>query len=127
MRAHLSAEHLAKAYKGRSIVNDVSLEIQAGEIVGLLGPNGAGKTTCFLYDLGVGQCRCGPYFLLNGKDITANPIHQRARAGLGYLPQEASIFRQLSVRDNVLAILETRSDLNKKDRTFLCAELLEEF
>jgi len=65
--------------------------------------------------------------LLNGKDITANPIHQRARAGLGYLPQEASIFRQLSVRDNVLAILETRSDLNKKDRTFLCAELLEEF
>ena len=126
MRAHLSAEHLAKAYKGRSIVNDVSLEIQAGEIVGLLGPNGAGKTTCFYMILGLVNVDAGR-ILLNGKDITANPIHQRARAGLGYLPQEASIFRQLSVRDNVLAILETRSDLNKKDRTFLCAELLEEF
>ena len=126
MRAHLSAEHLAKAYKGRSIVNDVSLEIQAGEIVGLLGPNGAGKTTCFYMILGLVNVDAGR-ILLNGKDITANPIHQRARAGLGYLPQEASIFRQLSVRDNVLAILETRGDLSKKDRTFLCAELLEEF
>jgi len=126
MRAHLSAEHLAKAYKGRSDVSDVSLEVQAGEIVGLLGPNGAGKTTCFYMILGLVNVDAGR-ILLNGKDITANPIHQRARAGLGYLPQEASIFRQLSVRDNVLAILETRGDLSKKERTFLCAELLEEF
>ena len=126
MRAHLSAEHLAKAYKGRSVVSDVSLEVQAGEIVGLLGPNGAGKTTCFYMILGLVNVDAGR-ILLNGKDITANPIHQRARAGLGYLPQEASIFRQLSVRDNVLAILETRGDLSKKERTFLCAELLEEF
>ena len=112
MQAKLSVAHLAKAYKGRPVVKDVSLEVNTGEIVGLLGPNGAGKTTCFYMILGLVNADAGRIYL-NGQDITSKAIHQRARAGLGYLPQEASIFRQLSVRDNLLAILEMRKYLSK--------------
>lgn len=126
MQAKLSVAHLAKAYKGRPVVKDVSLEVNTGEIVGLLGPNGAGKTTCFYMILGLVNADAGRIYL-NGQDITSKAIHQRARAGLGYLPQEASIFRQLSVRDNLLAILEMRKDLSKDERHSVCDELLKEF
>lgn len=126
MTATLSVEHLAKAYRGRPVVKDVSLEVATGEIVGLLGPNGAGKTTCFYMILGLVNADAGR-ICLNGVDLTRKAIHQRARAGLGYLPQEASIFRQLSVRDNLLAILETRKDLTKTARKALCDDLLNEF
>ncbi len=124
--SQLSARHLAKAYKGRQVVRDVSLEVSTGEIVGLLGPNGAGKTTCFYMILGLVSADAGA-IQLGDRDLTALAIHERARAGIGYLPQEASIFRRLSVRDNLLAILETRSDLNRVQRQQECAALLKEF
>jgi lipopolysaccharide export system ATP-binding protein len=122
----LSARHLAKAYKGRQVVKDVSLEVNRGEIVGLLGPNGAGKTTCFYMILGLVTADAG-VIQLGDRDLTALAIHERARAGIGYLPQEASIFRRLTVEDNLLAILETRSDLNRVQRQAECAALLKEF
>lgn len=124
--ATLSVENLAKAYKGRAVVRDVSLEVKTGEIVGLLGPNGAGKTTCFYMILGLVNADAGR-ICLNGKDLTGQPIHRRARAGLGYLPQEASIFRRMTVRDNLLAILETRKDLSRSAQHALCDDLLNEF
>lgn len=122
----LEALHLAKSYKGRQVVRDVSLTISSGEIVGLLGPNGAGKTTCFYMIVGLiksdhGQVR------IDDDDITRLPMHGRARRGIGYLPQEASIFRKLSVHDNLMAILETRKELSKAQRKQRLAELLEEF
>jgi len=122
----LEAHNLAKRYKGREVVRDVSLAINSGEIVGLLGPNGAGKTTCFYMIVGLVQADKGSVSI-KGKDITSLPMHGRARAGIGYLPQEASIFRKLSVRDNLLAILETRSDLDKQAIHQKMEELLEEF
>ncbi len=124
--AHLKASNLAKAYKGREVVQDVSLEIHSGQIVGLLGPNGAGKTTCFYMIVGIVQADRGS-ISINGEDITAQPMHERARRGIGYLPQEASIFRKLSVGDNILAILETRPDLNRVQRLSRRDQLLEEF
>lgn len=124
--ARLTANNLAKAYKGREVVQDVSLEVSSGQIVGLLGPNGAGKTTCFYMIVGIVKADRGSIDI-NGDDLTALEMHQRARRGIGYLPQEASIFRKLSVRDNILAILETRPDLNKKQRLERCDQLLEEF
>lgn len=124
--ATLSAHNLAKSYKKRQVVKDVSLQIQSGEIVGLLGPNGAGKTTCFYMIVGLVPADCGR-ILINDTDITRLPMHGRARAGIGYLPQEASVFRKLSVRDNLMAILETRKDLNKAQRTEKMEGLLEEF
>ncbi len=124
--ATLSAQHLAKAYRGRPVVTDVSIEVNTGQVVGLLGPNGAGKTTCFYMIAGLVPADKGRVFL-DGEDISDLAMHGRARKGLGYLPQEASIFRKLSVRDNLLAILETRSDLNKQERTDKCQQLLEEF
>jgi lipopolysaccharide export system ATP-binding protein len=124
--AHLIASNLAKAYKGREVVQDVSLEIHSGQIVGLLGPNGAGKTTCFYMIVGIVQADRGS-ISINGEDITAQPMHERARRGIGYLPQEASIFRKLSVGDNILAILETRPDLNRAQRLNRRDQLLEEF
>jgi lipopolysaccharide export system ATP-binding protein len=124
--ARLTANNLAKAYKGREVVQDVSLEISSGQIVGLLGPNGAGKTTCFYMIVGIVKADRGSIDI-DGDDLTALEMHQRARRGIGYLPQEASIFRKLSVRDNILAILETRPDLNKKQRLERCDQLLEEF
>lgn len=126
MSSTLSAHHLAKAYGGRPVVRDVSLQVSAGEIVGLLGPNGAGKTTCFYMIVGLVEADAGD-IQLDGQSLTALPMHRRARAGIGYLPQEASIFRQLSVRDNLLAILETRKELNRKTRQEMAQALLEEF
>ena len=126
MTSTLSAHHLAKAYGGRPVVKDVSLEVSAGEIVGLLGPNGAGKTTCFYMIVGLVEADAGD-IQLDGQSLMALPMHRRARAGIGYLPQEASIFRQLSVRDNLIAILETRKELTRKTREEMAQALLEEF
>ena len=122
----LSAKHLAKAYKGREVVKDVSIEVEQGQIVGLLGPNGAGKTTCFYMIVGIVPADKGSV-TINNKDITHLPIHGRAQQGIGYLPQEASIFRKLSVENNILAILETRKELNKAQRLEKMNHLLEEF
>jgi lipopolysaccharide export system ATP-binding protein len=124
--AQLRADNLAKSYRGREVVQDVSLAIDSGQIVGLLGPNGAGKTTCFYMIIGIITADRGS-ITVNGEDITGLTMHQRARRGVGYLPQEASIFRKLTVSDNIMAILETRKDLDKKQRLARRDELLEEF
>lgn len=124
--ATLEARNLAKAYRGRSVVKDVSLSVERAQVVGLLGPNGAGKTTCFYMIVGIVSADAGD-ILIDGQSITALPMHERARRGLGYLPQEASIFRRMSVGDNILAILETRKDLNRTQRRQRRDELLEEF
>ena len=124
--ATLQARNLAKAYGKRPVVKDVSISVNQGEIVGLLGPNGAGKTTCFYMIIGlVAQDRGS--ITIDGDDITALPMHGRARRGLGYLPQEPSVFRKLSVEDNILAILETRKELNRKQRIQRADELMREF
>jgi lipopolysaccharide export system ATP-binding protein len=122
----LSANHLAKSYKTRKVIDDVSITVNSGEIVGLLGPNGAGKTTCFYMIVGLIGADKGS-ITLDDVAITHFPIHQRAQLGLGYLPQEASVFRKLSVRDNLLAILETRKELNKAARQKKAEALLQEF
>ncbi len=124
--AELRADNLAKAYKGRQIIRDVSLSIHSGEIVGLLGPNGAGKTTCFYIIVGIVTADKGR-ISIDGQDVTGESIHGRARVGLGYLPQEASIFRKLSVADNIMAILETRKELTRKERKGMMESLLQEF
>ncbi|MBE8716842.1 LPS export ABC transporter ATP-binding protein [Cellvibrio polysaccharolyticus] len=124
--ATLYARNLAKSYKKRKVVIDVSLSVSSGTIVGLLGPNGAGKTTCFYMIAGLITADNGRV-LLDDKDLTHLPIHGRARAGIGYLPQEASVFRKLSVADNIMAILETRSDLDRKQRLAKLDSLLQEF
>lgn len=122
----LQALNLAKTYKGRQVIRDVSLEVNRGEIVGLLGPNGAGKTTCFYMIVGLIRADQG-HIRINHDDVTAYPIHQRAHRGLGYLPQEASIFRKLSVYENLMAILETRKSLTPEQRKAKADALLEEF
>lgn len=124
--ATLEARNLAKSYGARSIVRDVSMSVDTHQIVGLLGPNGAGKTTCFYMIAGIVRADKGQVFI-NGQDVTRKPIHERARLGLGYLPQEASIFRKLTVTENILAILETRKDLKRKDRIIEANKLIEEF
>lgn len=124
--AVLTAKHLAKSYKGREVVKDVSLQVESGQIVGLLGPNGAGKTTCFYMIVGIVAADRGE-ISIDGEKITHLPIHGRAQKGIGYLPQEASIFRKLSVEDNILAVLETRNDLTKKQKRALMESLLQEF
>jgi len=121
----LRALGLCKTFRKRTVVKDLSLEISSGEVVGLLGPNGAGKTTAFYMIVGL-IASDGGRIELNGKDITRLPMHARARRGLGYLPQEASVFRKLSVEDNLLAILETRPGLDAEDRGRRLEELLEE-
>ena len=122
----LSAQHLAKNYSGRQVVKDVSLEVAKGQIVGLLGPNGAGKTTTFYMIVGLVPSDKGSVHI-GDSDITLLPMHQRARQGIGYLPQESSIFRKLSVVDNIMAILQTRKDINKAQRIEKLESLLEEF
>jgi lipopolysaccharide export system ATP-binding protein len=122
----LSAKHLAKSYKKRQVVIDVSLTIQSGQIVGLLGPNGAGKTTCFYMIVGLVKQDKG-VISINDKDISRLPMHGRAKQGIGYLPQEASIFRKLSVFDNILSILQTRKELSHAQRIAKAEELLNEF
>ena len=126
MPSTLVAQHLAKAYGGRPVVKDVSLEVSEGEIVGLLGPNGAGKTTCFYMLVGLVDADAGD-IQLDNQSLMKLPMHRRARVGIGYLPQEASVFRQLTVKDNLLAILETRSELTRKMRDSIAEALLEEF
>ncbi|MFQ1007217.1 LPS export ABC transporter ATP-binding protein [Gilliamella apicola] len=122
----LKAENLAKIYKKRRVVEDVSLTVNSGEIVGLLGPNGAGKTTTFYMVVGIVTLNAGKIFL-DDHDISILPLHERAQKGIGYLPQEASIFRKLSVIDNIMAILETRNDIDKSEKIERAEELLEEF
>lgn len=122
----LEARDLAKAYKRREVVRSVSLEVAGGEIVGLLGPNGAGKTTCFYMMVGLVENDSG-VINLNGEPIDRLPMHDRARLGIGYLPQEASVFRNLTVEQNILAILQLRRDLDKPARQDLLEQLLEEF
>ena len=122
----LSAHNLAKNYKGRDVVKDVSIEISQSQIVGLLGPNGAGKTTCFYMIVGLIQADSGRV-LLDQKDMTKLPIHDRARHGLSYLPQESSIFRNLTVEENVLAILQARQELTRAEREKKLEQLLQEF
>lgn len=123
--SELQALHLEKSFKSRCVVQDFSVKVSSGQIVGLLGPNGAGKTTSFYMIVGLIPCDKG-HITLDDKDITHQAMHQRARAGISYLPQEASIFRKLSVSDNILAILELRKDLNKSQRHEKCQELMHE-
>lgn len=121
----LIARDLAKRYRSRRVVDGVSLQLSGGEIVGLLGPNGAGKTTCFYMMIGLIRCDDGN-ILLDDRDITAFPMHIRARLGIGYLPQESSVFRKLSVADNIMAILETLPGLTREQREDRRDELLSE-
>jgi lipopolysaccharide export system ATP-binding protein len=121
----LRAEHLLKIYKGRSVVNDISVEVSQGEIVGLLGPNGAGKTTSFYMIVGLIQPNSGKIFL-EDQDITGLPMYKRAKLGIGYLAQEASVFRKLSVEENILAVLEMTT-LTKVQQKEKMESLLEEF
>lgn len=126
MTSQLVAEDLVKRYRGRAVVNGVSMRVSEGEVVGLLGPNGAGKTTSFYMVAGLIPADQGRV-TLGEHDLTDKPLHARARLGLGYLAQEPSIFRRLTVAQNILAILETRSELDKPARKQLCDDLLDEF
>ncbi len=121
----LGAEAIFKSYRSRQVVGGVSLEVNSGEVVGLLGPNGAGKTTCFYMIVGLVPCDKGRLYV-DDHDITALPMHARARMGIGYLPQEASVFRKLSVEDNIMAILQVQPGLDKPAREELLENLLDE-
>lgn len=124
--SELLALHLKKSFKSRVVVDDISIRIKRGECVGLLGPNGAGKTTCFYMIVGLQSCDQGQ-ILLMGEDVTKSAMHQRARLGIGYLPQEASIFRKMTVSDNILSILQLRHDLDHNGRLEQLEQLLLEF
>ena len=124
--AILEAKNLAKTYGSRKVVSDVSLTVESGKIVGLLGPNGAGKTTSFYMIVGL-VSRDEGSITIDGVDISLQPMHNRSKMGIGYLPQEASIFRKLSVFDNIMAVLQTRKDLSKAERLDKLEELLDEF
>ncbi|MEO7065320.1 MAG: LPS export ABC transporter ATP-binding protein [Rhodanobacter sp.] len=121
----LSAEGLQKSFKTRQVVRDFGFSIREGEVVGLLGPNGAGKTTCFYMVVGLVEADAGS-ITLDRQDITGLPMHLRAKLGIGYLPQEASVFRRLSVSDNILAVLELRDGLAPEDRQVELENLLDE-
>ena len=123
--SRLTATDLAKSYKNRDVVKNISLEVNSSEVVGLLGPNGAGKTTCFYMIVGLVPTDKGS-IKLDSKNITTLPLHARAQLGIGYLPQEASVFRKLSVEDNILAILQTRQDLSKAQKAETLELLLDE-
>jgi len=122
----LSVQELSKHFGERQVVIDISLEVESGEIVGLLGPNGAGKTTTFYMIVGLIPVDHGTIFL-DQQELTNYPIHQRAKLGIGYLPQEASVFRKLSVADNIYAIIETRHDLDEHSKQELLEQLLADF
>ncbi len=124
--SHLQALNLKKSFKTRTVVSDVSLSIKSGECVGLLGPNGAGKTTCFYMIVGLQSCDAGK-ILLDDQDLTTKAMHHRARLGIGYLPQEASVFRKMTVANNIMAILELRPELDFPQREALLEQLLQEF
>ncbi len=121
----LATEKISKSFRSRKVVDGLSMEISGGQVVGLLGPNGAGKTTAFYMIVGLIGCD-GGRILLDGKDITDLPMHRRARLGVGYLPQEASVFRHMTVEQNIMAVLETRRGLKRPDRERVLEELLEE-
>ena len=121
----LAAEDLAKRYKSRAVVDGVSLRVNSGEVVGLLGPNGAGKTTCFYMIVGLIPCEHGT-ITVNGHDVSRYPMHARARMGIGYLPQEPSVFRKLTVSDNIMAILEVVPGMDHAQRNQRLEELLQE-
>ncbi len=123
--SYLVAHHLAKRYQSRAVVTDVSLKVGSGEVVGLLGPNGAGKTTCFYMIVGLIPCDGGSIHI-NRRDVTFYPMHVRARMGLGYLPQETSVFRKLTVEQNILAILETHSGMSQRQQQRRLENLLRE-
>ncbi|MBM7038006.1 sugar ABC transporter ATP-binding protein [Vibrio sp. qd031] len=122
----LQAKNLAKSYNKRQVVADVSLKVESGQIVGLLGPNGAGKTTSFYMIVGL-VARDEGQILIDDQDISILPMHKRSKMGIGYLPQEASIFRKLSVEDNIMAVLQTRKELSNEQRQDRLEDLLEEF
>ncbi|MDA9557976.1 LPS export ABC transporter ATP-binding protein [Vibrio sp.] len=124
--ALLKASNLAKSYKKRKVVSDVSLAVESGQIVGLLGPNGAGKTTSFYMIVGL-VARDHGTITIDDQDISILPMHSRSRLGIGYLPQEASIFRKLSVEDNIMAVLQTRKELSLEEKQDKLEELLDEF
>ena len=124
--SRLAATNLTKRYRGRNVVEGLSISLSSGEIVGLLGPNGAGKTTSFYMIVGLIQMDAGS-ITLDGTDLSRAPMHARARSGIGYLPQEASVFRKLSVRDNLKAVVELRRNLSREARRQLVDRLLEEF
>ncbi|HIA09409.1 MAG TPA: LPS export ABC transporter ATP-binding protein [Chromatiaceae bacterium] len=124
--SELSAEHLVKSYADRRVVNEVSVSVRSGEVVGLLGPNGAGKTTCFYMIVGLVNADAGAIFL-DEMDITGHPMHVRARLGVGYLPQEPSIFRKLTVEDNLRAIIELNKDANDDEQQETLDGLLHDF
>ena len=126
MSLTLSANNLAKSYKARTVVKDVSMQVNSGEVVGLLGPNGAGKTTCFYMIVGLIPCDKGS-ICLGEHELTRQPMHMRAREGIGYLPQEASVFRKLTVGQNIMSILEVRKELSREERYHILESLLEEF
>ena len=126
MTSTLYAKHLAKSYKSRQVVRDVSIEVSTGQIVGLLGPNGAGKTTTFYMIVGLVPLDKGDIFI-DQINLSFQPMHERARQGIGYLPQEASIFRKLSVYENLMAILQTRKDISNDQREQIADELLDDF
>ncbi len=123
--SRLEARELGKSYSGRKVIESVSLHVDSGEVVGLLGPNGAGKTTCFYMIVGLVPSDGGSVWL-DDLDLTPFPMHIRARKGVGYLPQEASVFRKLSVADNLLAVLELRKDLSRRERADKMENLLQE-
>ena len=122
----LTAEGLVKRYQHKPVVDGISMHVDEGEVVGLLGPNGAGKTTCFYMIMGLISADAGKV-ILGGRDLTRKPMHIRARSGLGYLAQEPSVFRRLSVADNILAVLEIRGDLTREERQERCHRLLTDF
>ncbi|MDY4612001.1 MAG: LPS export ABC transporter ATP-binding protein [Sphaerochaetaceae bacterium] len=122
----LRIEHLAKSYGRKKVVKDISFSMRSGQIIGLLGPNGAGKTTTFYMIVGFLKPNGGRIYL-DGEDVSTLPMYQRSRRGLSYLPQEPSIFRKLSVEDNVRLVVETRRDLNAKQKTELVEQLLKDF
>ncbi len=122
----LRVENLAKNYRGRQVIKNISIRVESGQIVGLLGPNGAGKTTCFYMIVGSISHHEGRV-LLDDEDISQQAVHVRARCGIGYLPQEASVFRKLTVRENLLVILETRKDLEHQQQIDIAEKLLQEF
>jgi lipopolysaccharide export system ATP-binding protein len=126
MPKQLSAQHLAKQFGKRRVVKDVSLTVNPAEVVGLLGPNGAGKTTCFYMIVGLVPADAGSIWL-GERDLTQEPMHRRAKLGLGYLPQEASVFRKLTVAENIMAVLELRAELSRAERAAKLAKLLSEF
>tara|TARA_B100001121_G_scaffold131870_1_gene115612 strand:+ start:1366 stop:2091 length:726 start_codon:yes stop_codon:yes gene_type:complete len=121
----LIAESLEKKYRSRKVVNNLSFNVKSGEIIGLLGPNGAGKTTAFYMTVGLVSCTRGK-ITMDDTNITSYPIHKRAKIGIGYLPQEASVFRKLTVQDNILAVLELRNDLTQAKRSEILEKLLDQ-